>query len=863
MKTIVGLLLFVTVIAHAQDSTNSVPQNAPPALPDTGKAMQKIVVTGSYIRRTVDQDNPSPVTQIDNTKAQESGSYTVGGMLNDNAVTSSGGETVSFHGQSSANNLVLLNGLRLPKAAGGDTVDISFIPASAIERAEVLKDGASALYGSEALAGVVNIITKRDYDGANAFIRYSSPEKNFRQETTFVGTYGKQWGKTNFLGVFQYARTENLFYRDTQFGMKDVQQNGSLASDQANIIDLGNSNKKYTATTCPPDRLTSRGECRYNFYDTLQFDPAKSNYNLLLSSGTDFGKGFRLETALVYTLANARISNTPPITEFEDYSNSGGPNWAIPKATADAWAPSVKDGAGVTPGSFTGPIKLQYSPDEEIGPRLSESNTNTGVAQVRLAKETDDFDWEVSVGYGITDRKNTTFSGNANKQMLFDMINAGQFNPYKPAGQKDDLSSAFVETWFKNTASIINPKAIVSGKAFNLGSKPVFAALGYENQYQNYKFTNDALSSQGLPLTGLFTPQSGSRNVNSAFLEFTHHPISTLQLQLAGRFDRYSDFGSTINPKVAAAYKFSDKVTGRASYGTGFKAPDLSAIYQGSITRPQRFRDAVACANPAIAAAGCSNLFTTTSYGNSNLDAELGEHYNFGIQIRPTKKVQVNLDHWRAYGTNSLQELNLSDLTNAELQLGATDPVFDNLGVDIVRNADGTIQSVRYPVKVNSGKYKVYGIDFDITYKTPMASALGTMNLILKMDHSHNLATTRQDFSFVPLRRNFNLAWKNVASVGLAQGNHLSSFRMRSFGAADKDTSPRSGVGVGSIPQYQEFDLHYEYYGFAGGVVTAGVRNMFDRVLHTEFNRGADGFLLPANVTATGRAFYVSYSQDF
>lgn len=866
MKTLAALFIFVSTIAYAQqNSTAAVPPVVKP--PDTSKAMQKIVVTGSYIRRTVDEDSPSPVTQIDATKAQESGSYSVGAMLNDNAVTASGGANISFHGQSSANNLVLLNGMRLPKIAGSDSVDISFIPASAIERAEVLKDGASALYGSEALAGVVNIITKKEYDGANVFLRYSSPQKNLKQETNFVGTYGKKFGRTNFLGVFQYNRSESLFYRDTEFGMKNVKQNGSLSSDFPNIIDNpGPTGTKYTSANCPADRLTTKGECKYNYYDSLQFDPQRNNYNLLLTTGTDFNSGWRLESAVIYTLATSKASNTPPITEFEDYSNSGGQNFAIPKTTADSWAPLLKDKNGVTPGSFTGPVKLQYSPDDEIGIRRTDSKVNTGIAQVKVTKESSDLDWEFSMGYGLTQTDSTMAQGNANKQILFDKLNdlsANGWKPFNPQGQKGDVSSALIESWRRTSSSIVNPKTVVSGKAFQLGSQGVFAAAGLEGQWQNYKSSNDPLSNQGLTLVGPSAPGEGQRNVGSAFLEFTYNPISNLQLQLAGRYDRYSDFGTTLNPKLAAAYKFSEILMGRISYGTGFKAPDLTSLFQGRVSSPQRFRDAVACGHDKNSS-NCSNLFATTSFGNPSLDAEKGQHYNVGLQIRPHKKVQITFDHWRASGTQALQDISLSDLTVAEKTFGKS--ILDQLGVTINRNndADESIQSVLYPVKVNSGKYHVYGIDFDVAYKTQIHSAtLGTLNIALKTEHSHVLANVRQDYSFAPMRRNFNFTWKNVMSVNVAKGNHMTSYRMRSFAAADKDTTLGDGIGVGSIPMYQEHDLHYEYFGLGKGVLTFGIRNIFDRKVFTEYNRGKDGFLLPGNITALGRAFYLSYSQDF
>lgn len=116
---------------------------------EANQELQTITVTGSYIRRTVKEGSPSPVTTINNSTMQETGNYTFSDTIKESAVGSTGnfGSSISFHGQSAANNLVLLNGMRLPKTAGGEYVDIDFIPSSAIEKVELLKDGASALYG--------------------------------------------------------------------------------------------------------------------------------------------------------------------------------------------------------------------------------------------------------------------------------------------------------------------------------------------------------------------------------------------------------------------------------------------------------------------------------------------------------------------------------------------------------------------------------------------------------------------------------------------------------------------------------------------------------------------------------------------
>jgi outer membrane receptor for ferrienterochelin and colicin len=265
--------------------------SAEDAVDEGPKVLKKIVVTGSYIKRTVDEGAPSPVSVIDNTKAQEGGSFSAAGMLKDNSVmststtaNSSGSTNISFHGQSSANNLVLLNGLRLPKPAGGEAVSVDFIPASAIERVEILKDGASALYGSEALAGVVNIITKKEYDGFNVSVRNTLPEIAKGNEANLIATYGKNFKNGNLLTVFQYRTNQPVMYRDTEYGISDVTRAGSLTSNPGNL-QLGTT--YHRAADCPANQIGTNGACRYDYYNSLPITNSRDYYNLLSSGGYD------------------------------------------------------------------------------------------------------------------------------------------------------------------------------------------------------------------------------------------------------------------------------------------------------------------------------------------------------------------------------------------------------------------------------------------------------------------------------------------------------------------------------------------------------------------------------------------------
>lgn len=851
---------------------------------DIPKVAKKIVVTGSYIRRAADEGAPSPVSTIDNTKAQEAGTYSAGGMMADNAVISSGTDSnVEFHGQSSANNLVLLNGLRLPKSGGNDSASIDFIPASAIERVEILKDGASALYGSEALAGVVNIITKKEYDGANITLRHTRPERFLDNpsgsETNFVGTYGKTLKNGNILGVIQYRGNKPVWNNQTEYGIQDVNLRGSEISNPGNLIKTNNPKANYHAADCPPNLVNSADNlCRYDYTDRSRFLNEANNFNALLSSGFDLPNGMRLETGLLYRRSESIVETSPVFYRFSNQTANGGENLSIPGVSAAPWGNFLVQPGGGNPTIGPGDsYSLAYSPDQELGLRRTEATNDSGVAQLVLGKESDDIDWNISVGYSASSSEDIMVSGNARRDLVYQKLTGvlpgntptgpGVWNPFLPANAKDPniLNDAKIQTWNKDFADVLNTRFIVSGKEIDWGPKSVYAAFGLEHQLQSYKFTVDDFSLADNTLTGSGSNQKGSRNVFSTFLELTQNPIPKLQLQLAGRFDAYSDFGTTINPKIAAAYQFNDKVMMRSSFGTGFKAPDLRSLYQGQLSRQRRIRDEVNCRIDPNSP-NCSTVVQTTNGGDPNLEAELGQHLNIGLQLRPTKKVQINIDHWRAQGTESITEISsalLGRLTAAEADGNIAK--INDLGVTIQRDSSGAIEFINYPLKTNSGKYKVNGIDIDMRYKTQINPYnLGSMNLSLRFDHSHTLRRESQAFFFLTPQQNFDLDWKNVSSVSLSKNNHLMSWRIRTFAGGDKDRNQAAtSVGIGSIPTISEHDLHYEYYGAWDGVITFGIRNVFDKLYYNEYSTGQNGFLYAASPTSLGRSFYLGYSQDF
>ncbi|CAN0287746.1 unnamed protein product, partial [Chrysoparadoxa australica] len=194
-----------------------------------------------------------------------------------------------------------------------------------------------------------------------------------------------------------------------------------------------------------------------------------------------------------------------------------------------------------------------------------------------------DWDWNVQTSYSIADHRNKVLSGDADQNKLRDLFLAGQFDVLAPQGSKSDVSSAFINPTYRSRGELLTNKVVFAGELFNLGDLyssggPVSMAVGTEFQSESFEFLNDQALVDGSSLGRQTRNFSGNRSVRSAFVEFALYPIETLEVQVAGRFDSYSDVGETANPKLAMAYRPIKEVLFRSSVATGFRAPGITDI---------------------------------------------------------------------------------------------------------------------------------------------------------------------------------------------------------------------------------------------------------------------------------------------
>lgn len=860
-----------TVPAEEVTPAQPAPEQAKPAPTDR---VEKLEVTGSHIKR-VDVEGPSPVFTIDNESLTKSGYNNIGDVLRDSAMSTFGGEreaslaggvqsgasTTSLRGFGSDRILVMLDGKRLPPMGGSSAVDLSLIPMSAVERIEVLKDGASAIYGSDALGGVINIITKKNYDGANVELGYTTPETAGGVRSDVKATYGKSFSKGDILGVVQYRNNTATKAKDFDYSRPrrvalspeggppgtDFSYKGSPGTweDNAGFHAGGG------ADPCPAGREQD-GSCVFDYSPYAQNSPDINQYSALLAGNYNINEELKVFARGIYSHRDVKSQLAPAPDTFRDATNGGTLtqgviNTQISQATAQGW--------GLNPNSDLN--TMDYRLVEEAGPRVNSIQSDSYALQSGInGYFMDSWEWEFSGTHGVSETKDEGISGFANKQILYQMANAGTFNPFAAPGNKSDISAAKYKPFERTISSISTVNLTATGEIIDLPAGPLAVAVGVANAWQTYEQQADAISSSGAQWAGN-APGNGKglRDFQSVYSEFSLPPFEGMELQAAARFDNYSDFGSTINPKVGFRYKPANMVMLRGTWGTGFRAPALEDLYQFSQIGYPTGTDPIT---------GQKAQFEMTTGGNRKLKEETTQSYNLGMVLEPAKNLSFMVDYWKTKQKNEVLQADVRDIFRAEQAFGR--PYLQALGLDVIR-APGTLQVDRIIApKINASAVDLNGLDFQVNYTLPV---FGEYRMNMGMVHS--LLLQRLVEAFPGLGREDRVGyydapyWKNNVTVAFGNSTYDVTAVVRTIGETNASSqSPVPGTG-GKTRDHTELDLRFQYVAPWKGTFSLMVKNVFNTKRPYIFDYRADGYgYLVSNIyDPFGRAFGLTYSHDF
>ena len=825
----------------------------------TPKSVEKIEVTGSRLKR-IDIEGPSPVLTLDQDLLRQSGYNSVADVLRDTTVASFGAEreysdetnsigaaTVGLRGFGSDKTLVLIDGRRLPKIDGGNSVDLNLIPFEAIDRVEILKDGASAIYGSDALAGVINFITKKDYDGSNVKFRYSLPEAKGGVRQDISATYGKTFRRGNILAIYQYRNNQRIMDTDRPWSRGAASSYGSPGSFRA-----ANDTSKWQAVqSCPPDRLQRNPDgssfCTFDYSVYTTSLPDTEQHSTMLRGDLDIGSNLNAFATTTYTRRQVRWQWAPSPEVFKNNENVGGKNYVIPKTIAQK--------AGV-PGAAAD-MESRFRTVNELGPRASRDTTNSVGAITGVRGELGDtWDWEASMNYGFSELFNSRHSGYGNSQAVFQSILAGKVRPLDPNYQ----GSAMPELQHTGEqfirSKVTTAQFMSTGELGQIGSSNFTLAAGASSAWEDYEIKVDDVTNQGDLFGGIGESGNGQRNYQSVFAELGAQ-IGIVEMQLAQRFDNYSDFGSTLNPKFSTLIKPSKYFMLRGSVGTGFRAPSLDELYSANGYNYPWFTDSQACAT--VGGTFCEEQqYRVYSGGNPNLREETSFSYNVGTVVQPTRNFSLSLDYWVTEVQNAVG-LDYNNLMFAESVLG--NDALKQYGIDVVRQ-NGLISEVVAP-NVNLSEQKSEGVELVMTY----LMRVGPIDIRPRMDHSHLLTNREEIFPGLGFRSMLGEVgrpeWRNTASVSFALRKHNLRLAARTIAGQYKTAHFNNPDLQGKLATYTEYDVNYDFIFSWGGQVTFGVKNLLNTDRPIDDSAGFSNRFNAQLYDQIGRLFYTGYSHTF
>jgi iron complex outermembrane receptor protein len=834
----------------------------------------KVEVTGSNIKR-VEGEGALPVTvltrkDIDASGAtnsmellqmvsanNSSGNVSLGNVI---GATTFSNQTASLRGLGGGRTLVLINGKRLTTSAGAVTgaegVNLTSIPFEAIERVEILKDGASAIYGSDAIGGVINFITRTDYRGAEGTVQYGAPTRSGGGEQ-YIASGAVGFGdlsKDRYNAFFSLSYTEQkpLDQRDRDFSDTSYRPQIGLFGVSGNTfpayINTGHIGSP-TYPNCPSPNVGGPSEvdllgprCFYDPSQTagVEMIPDSKLWNFFGSTTFQINRDWQAYLTGTYSRDETRFIIQPtPISAALMY----GPNGDIPATILiPPTSPYYPHDLAAAHGVDGQPLNVNYRA-VAFGNRDSTDINENGQIVAGIKGAWKDWDWDGNFFYGESRTSERNNNGFVRYSQVLPLLNSGQINVFgdnTPEALALVDATQFREKTFDGKAKNYGVQGKTSGEIWKLPAGSLSLALGgevrKEELTQNY---NPALNSGDITgYGGNFLNIDASRNIWAAFAEAVVPITKTLEGDVAVRYDHYSDFGGTTNPKVSLRWQPVSTFLVRGSYGTGFLAPSLYQLYtpQTAGLSGTGLSDPLRCP-PAVPVGetqqqDCLTQFGVTFGGNPNLKPERSWQVSTGIVWEPLPGASMSVDYFK---------LNLSDTVSNGAPISTILQDLGQYGGLVTRgpvdpnqpNLPGHIQTIQQTF-VNLGNTHMEGIDLDLRYRTPMSS-VGRFRFGLAGTYFIRYDSQQLDGSYLGGVSNAYGAvatgiiprWKQYASVNWDLGSWnatLANTYQTSYVDYQTDLNgDQRRVGSMSL-----WDLQGQYTGFKNWTLTLGVKNLFD-----------------------------------
>lgn len=674
------------------------------SLPAMAQDPQRVEVTGSRIKR-VDAEGSLPITTISRQELEASGSTTVAEFIRTLTFAQAGNyrpqSGSSFAGYAGADlrglgadrTLVLLDGRRLPKAPQvGSATDLNSVPMAAIERVEVLTDGASAIYGSDAIGGVINFITRKDFEGVSISGGYTDPKTEGGTKRELSALVGLNSDKGRIVGGFTNTKRGMVFTSQRPWG-----QTLGVSSFGNNYASQDPTQGPQALTAVPGActdtnfYLTASGTCSFNFNAVAADEQQIENSAVFVRGEYQFAPDWsaHISTSVSRVESFGRYAPVPgQVTVAADSPNNPSNGaYAITLRHRFAAAGNRDDFSDTNLYDFGAGVRGRVANrfDVEFGMRKTESSFKR-------------------LGYNYIVRP-----------LAEQYINSGEYDIYTPSQNDPDILNAIKATISR--AAVFNVFEVYGNATtdlFAMGGGTAMLFLGVENRKEKYSDQYDSLSEAGVIEGSAGNSAGGNREVSAVSAELLLPFTKTLEGSLSARYEKYSDYGSDFSPKASLSFKAMPNLRLRGSVGKGFRAPSLDILTQKTTFSAESVFDPVTCIAFGGDPAGCNNntLVQVDSYftANPSLSSEKSTQFSFGAVWDITPTLSFKADYWNIKIDDVITTLDGPTVVDRST---GRDPRAIPAGLGVTRNANGVITRVDAGY-ANEGVLKTAGIDLNL-----------------------------------------------------------------------------------------------------------------------------------------------------
>ena len=841
--------------------------------------VEEVVVTGSYIKGSP-TDGASPVELYDRTTIEAIGAVSVADITANMAVNSGsennadsftsgatqGRTNVNLRGLGLSSTLVLFDGRRQTVAGatandGSVFVDTSAIPVIALERVEVLKEGAASVYGSDAVAGVVNYIFRRDFTGFEVDLTHQETDLGSQEDDRASFIWGAESGDTNLVVAYSTLDRSPLSQSELELAPLGISGLGtSFLLFGPSTVDSGPYAGTYSAFQNVPDPncIANKGilvpqasgsRCgfvfgpRFNIVNDEEHNQLYASLKTVLTSGID--------AELDYLKAETDVFDNPQSPSYPALSylspalaiapGKGGNPFGVPalwlgrplaSAFPSPFAPRevemerVSFGlSGTLDNGFDWDLHMTRSAEDSYG-----RQPDTGTSALAAAID--------GTGGPTGDQTFNLFDPSANSQELRDWLRSDQ------------------ETWNSVVLSVVD--FVMSGQVGN-----VDMAVGLQSRTEKYDLKRsansvvefDAAGNLTKPADMIFlgggTESDASRRTNAIFMEASTDLSDQLELKGAIRYEDLEN-DSNVDPKISLRYQASDDVVLRASVSTSFREPSLAQLYSDTVGL-QGIQDFDTDGNTV----GQATFIRIAQAGSTDLKPEEADNLNVGIIWYPTDNLEAKLDYWMVDYTNVI---------TIESAQGIVSRTPNSSKVQ--RTTDGTLTGVTTNY-FNASSVDTNGFDVELLYS--METNIGSLLLGLNATHmlQYEIPVGGVTTDVVGLFNHDNFArslpeTKAVLSANLVSGSHSAAAYGRwvsSYETTNVPTAIAAGMGFDqNIDSHFTVDLQYSYsFDFNSEDdlrLTLGVKNAFDEEVPQVYD-GSNWSYDPKHHDPRGRMFSV------